>query len=133
VKPSDNCPCGSGDSFAKCCGVYFGEKTSAPTAAALMRSRYSAYVLGVESYLLQTWHPSTRPASLSLNQDDAPQWIGLKLVATQGGMQNDTEGSVEFVARYKVNGKAHRLHEISRFVKEQGRWFYLDGDVDSEN
>jgi SEC-C motif-containing protein len=98
-----------------------------------MRSRYSAYVLGVESYLLQTWHPSTRPASLSLNQDDAPQWIGLKLVATQGGMQNDTEGSVEFVARYKVNGKAHRLHEISRFVKEQGRWFYLDGDVDSEN
>ena len=98
-----------------------------------MRSRYCAYVLQDELYLLRTWHPSTRPATLNLDTESTPRWIGLKLVATRGGEENDEAGSVEFVARYKVNGKAHRLHETSRFIKEQGRWFYLDGDVDSED
>ena len=132
MKPSDDCPCGSGCQFARCCGIYLGAGAAAPTAAALMRSRYSAYVLGNETYLRQTWHPSTRPEALHLDQEPAPQWIGLTVVAVKGGNEEDADGSVEFVARYKINGKANRVHEISRFVKEQGRWFYLDGKVDSE-
>ncbi|MCG6974841.1 MAG: SEC-C domain-containing protein [Acidiferrobacterales bacterium] len=133
MKPSDDCPCGSGQFFARCCGVYLGGNSGAPTAAALMRSRYCAYALGDEAYLLRTWHPSTRPQSLGLGQEATPQWIGLKLIAALGGNEKDADGSVEFVARYKVNGKAHRLHEVSRFVKEQGEWFYLDGKLDNES
>lgn len=93
-----------------------------------MRSRYSAYVLGNEPYLLATWHQTTRPASLGLAQEAKTQWLGLKIVSTAKGLRDDTEGSVEFVARYKINGKAHRLHEVSRFVKEAGRWYYVSGE-----
>lgn len=92
-----------------------------------MRSRYSAYVLGLEPYLLATWHPSTRPASLDLAAGVPTQWIGLEVkrhVAT-----GSDAATVEFVARYKVGGRAHRMHELSRFVRENGRWFYVDGDV----
>lgn len=92
-----------------------------------MRSRYSAYVTGNEDYLLATWHESTRPKVLGLEQDKLTKWVGLSIKTTQQGRQQDQEGVVEFVARYKVNGKAERLHETSRFVKEQGKWFYLDG------
>lgn len=92
-----------------------------------MRSRYSAYVAGLESYLRDSWHPSTRPATLTLS-DDAVKWIGLDIRRCEGGTVNDSEGSVEFVARYRVNGKAYRLHEVSRFVKESGRWQYVDGE-----
>jgi SEC-C motif-containing protein len=91
-----------------------------------MRSRYTAYTLGKESYLLQTWHPSTRPAQLALHAQPS-RWLGLNVVATQDGGADATHGVVEFVARYKIGGKAHRLHEVSRFVKEGGRWFYVDG------
>ena len=89
-----------------------------------MRSRYSAYVLGHVEYLLSTWHPTTRPPGLGL---EATKWLGLTL------KQNNTTGDtaeVEFVARYKVQGKAYRLHEKSRFVREHGRWFYVDGDIE---
>lgn len=92
-----------------------------------MRTRYSAYVLGLETYLYDTWHPSTRPPALSLD-DQSVKWIGLDVRRCERGAVNDLEGNVEFVARYKVNGKAHRLHEVSRFVKENGRWQYLDGE-----
>jgi SEC-C motif-containing protein len=92
-----------------------------------MRSRYSAYVLDLETYLLDSWHPDTRPPSLGLDQDTAVKWIGLKIVDTESGGENDDEGIVEFIARFKVNGKAQRLHERSRFIKTVGRWFYLDG------
>jgi len=130
--PSSECPCGSGSAFTSCCGPYLAGDASAPTAVALMRSRYCAYVSGDEAYLLDTWHPSTRPDVLNLDSGQTPTWIGLKVVAGHGGGSADTEGSVEFVARYKINGKAHRMRETSRFVKDQGRWFYLDGDVDSQ-
>lgn len=93
-----------------------------------MRSRYSAYVLGLEPYLLATWHASTRPASLDLAADTAPRWLGLD-VRRHVVTGTDT-ATVEFVARYKIGGRAHRLHEISRFVfvREDGRWFYVDGE-----
>ena len=101
----------------------------AVTAEQLMRSRYTAYTLQNEAYLLQTWHPSNRPPQLNLASEPV-KWLGLKIIAAQAGQVEDATGTVEFVARYKVNGKAQRLAEKSRFVKEQGRWFYLDGEID---
>jgi len=90
-----------------------------------MRSRYTAYALGNEPYLLNTWHASTRPASLKLGEQPAAQWIGLKVLRHE--QQDDSHAVVEFVARYKINGRAFKLQETSRFVKENGRWFYLAG------
>jgi len=91
-----------------------------------MRSRYSAYVLGDHDYLLSTWHPRTRPAHL---EADPPglRWLGLEVRRHQ--TQDDGHASVEFVARSKWGGRAHRLHENSLFLKEDGRWFYLEGEV----
>ena len=94
-----------------------------------MRSRYSAYVLARAEYLQRTWHASTRPASLAQTDSVSIKWLGLEIVDTQAGSPQDETGVVEFVARYKVRGKAERLREVSRFVKQNGQWFYLDGDV----
>jgi len=91
-----------------------------------MRSRYVGYALARKEYLLRTWHVSTRPETLDLNDVEPVRWLGLKIVRTEAGGPADARGVVEFVARYKVGGKAHRLHEISRFVREGGQWFYLD-------
>ena len=121
--PTPACPCGSGKPFAACCEPYLRGNALAPSAEALMRSRYTAYTLMDEPYLLATWHPSSRPAALELTGDSQPQWIGLKVKSHK--VEDDTHASVDFVARYKVNGRAHRLEELSRFVKEEGRWFYL--------
>ena len=121
------CPCGASD-YAACCGRYHGG-TPAPDAEALMRSRYSAYVLKLEPYLLATWHPSTRPDALDLAADNT-KWLGLEV--NNHSRQDDEHATVEFVARYKIGGRAHRLHEISRFVREDGRWFYVDGTFPSE-
>ena len=92
-----------------------------------MRSRYVAYVRQRADYLLRTWHPSTRPAVLDLSEP--VQWLGLQVVRTEAGGPLDQQGTVEFVARYKVNGRAHRLHEISRFGREAGAWVYLNAEV----
>lgn len=92
-----------------------------------MRSRYTAYCLGREPYLLATWHTTTRPAALALESDTSANWIGLSVKRYE--LQDEDHAAVEFVARNKINGRAHRLHEVSRFVREDGRWFYLDGEV----
>ncbi len=91
-----------------------------------MRSRYSAYVLRLEDYLLATWHPETRPSELDLAADDT-KWLGLAV--TQHVQQDETHATVEFVARYRIAGKGHRLHELSRFVKLAGQWLYRDGEL----
>ncbi len=91
-----------------------------------MRSRYSAYVLKLEDYLLATWHPDTRPSELDLAADDS-KWLGLAVKSHV--MQDENHASVEFVARYRIAGKGYRLHEISRFVREGGRWYYRDGEL----
>lgn len=88
-----------------------------------MRSRYSAYVLKLEDYLLATWHIDTRPASLGLEADTV-KWLGLEVKRHQ---ESGGEAMVEFVARYKAGGRAQRLHEISRFVREDAAWLYVDG------
>ena len=122
-----HCPCGSGRSLAACCGPCLDGAAPAASAGALMRSRYSAYVLGDEAYLLATWHPDTRPGALHLATAPPPRWLGLRVKAHR---PLDAEhATVEFVARYKINGRAHRLHEISRFEKLAGRWVYRDGDL----
>ena len=90
-----------------------------------MRSRYCAFVRGDEPYLLATWHPATRPGRVQL--DTQARWLGLSIRATEAGGPDDMTGTVEFVARYKIDGKGTRLHEISRFEKIDGRWYYLDG------
>jgi SEC-C motif-containing protein len=122
------CPCGSGAVLSACCGRWHVGplRLQAPDAAALMRSRYSAYALGRLDYLLDTWHPSTRPASLDPMPPEL-KWLGLELrahVATHADA-----ATVEFVARSKLAGKAHRLHEISRFTREAGQWWYVDGQI----
>ena len=92
-----------------------------------MRSRYSAYALAQADYLLATWHASTRPTALDL--EPGLRWLGLQIRQFQ--QIDATHATVEFVARSKLAGRAHRLHEISRFVREGGQWFYLDGQTDS--
>lgn len=91
-----------------------------------MRSRYSAFVECHEDYLLSSWHPDTRPSRVRF--DPEQRWLGLSIKSTEHGGVDDGSGRVEFVARFKVNGKGHRLHENSRFEKIAGQWFYLNGD-----
>jgi SEC-C motif-containing protein len=124
------CPCGrttsKGQTFAlhNCCGpLHAGQ--SAPDAERLMRSRYSAFVLGDMAYLLATWHASRRPATLEL--DAGAKWLGLEI--KQHRTSGPDTAEVEFVARFRVGGKAVRQRERSRFVQQEGRWFYVDGDV----
>lgn len=128
---SPSCPCDSGAAYAACCGRYVDDGIVPATAEQLMRSRYAAYVLRREDYLLRTWHASTRPPALHL-ADSPAKWLGLKVLRTEAGNAEDSEGVVEFVARYKVGGKAARLHESSRFVREGGRWLYVDGDDEDQ-
>ncbi len=120
-----SCPCGSDVPYSGCCGRYLDGNAGADTAVALMRSRYAAYVLRRETYLLGTWHPTTRPTALSLG--DETKWLGLQVLRHE--RRGDDQALVEFVARYKVDGRANRLHEISRFVHQDGRWFYVAGRI----
>lgn len=120
------CPCGRPLAYEDCCGV-FHAGMPAPDAESLMRSRYTAYVNGLENYLLATWHVSTRPAALQLDQTPLPKWLGLEVKATSTSGDSAT---VEFVARSRIAGRGQRMHEISRFVREGGCWYYVDGVVD---
>ncbi len=126
MKPGEACPCGSGAVYARCCGRLHSGAENAPTAEALMRSRYSAYVLKLEDYLLATWHASTRPSELDIAADGT-KWLGLDV--RRHVPSDDTHAIVEFVARYRIAGRGHRLQEVSRFVREDGRWYYVDGDL----
>lgn len=111
--------------FADCCGRWLAGEP-APDAPALMRSRYTAYVLQDETYVLASWHPSTRPAQARPDPDT--RWLGLEVRDHQE--IDATHAQVEFVARYRVQGRGGRLHERSRFVREpDGRWYYVDGEV----
>jgi len=124
------CPCGTSPALpcADCCGRYHAGPLHllAPTAEALMRSRYSAYVLDLTDYLRATWYPSTRPAMIEPNPPGL-KWLGLEV--RQHTLQDADHASVEFVARSKLGGRAQRLHETSRFVREDRRWYYVDGDL----
>lgn len=128
----DPCPCGLPARYAHCCGRWHTGPTQfqAPDAEALMRSRYSAYVLALGDYLLATWHPSTRPAEPP-SFEPGLRWLGLEV--RRHLRQDGQHAQVEFVARSKLGGRAHRHQETSRFVFEAGRWLYLDGQVQGQD
>jgi SEC-C motif-containing protein len=126
------CPCGTGLSYSGCCGRWHAGplRLQAPDATALMRSRYSAFVMDDLDYLLATWHADTRPAFLEANPAGL-KWLGLEVRASANN--DDTHATVEFVARSRLHGRAHRLHEISRFAWVDEQWFYVDGRFPSSS
>ncbi len=126
IKRFKLCPCGSKTDYLQCCGRYIEQGLTALTAEALMRSRYSAYVLGDEAYLLRSWHVSTCPAQLGL-QKETVDWLKLEVLAKNDGGPLDEHGTVEFIASYRIENKKQRIHEVSRFVKQNNQWFYVDG------
>lgn len=124
-----DCPCGKGK-YAACCGRFHSGAVIPATADVLMRSRYSAFALRDEAYLRATWFPDTLPEEELTGETDV-KWIGLDIVKHTWVKDSD-DATVEFVARFKVAGRAHRLHEISNFVREPDdegklRWYYVDG------
>jgi SEC-C motif-containing protein len=121
------CPCrkkSETTGYAECCEPYHAGLRHAATAEALMRSRYAAFALNKSAYLLATWHPTTRPAHLPLDGSD--EWVQLRVLAAS--TDGDT-AVVEFIARSRHGGHIASLHEVSRFVREDGQWFYLDGTI----
>ncbi|MEU1851568.1 YchJ family metal-binding protein [Streptomyces sp. NPDC019990] len=118
---SRSCPCGLPGIYEACCGRYHSGTAAAPTAEALMRSRYCAFVKGDAGYLLRTWHPRTRPGRLEL--DPAMRWTGLEILGTSDGTAFHTTGTVTFRASYRGGS----LHERSRFERVDGAWVYVDG------
>jgi len=147
-RPTSPCLCG-GPSLDNCCGPFLAGTALPPTAEHLMRSRYTAFTLKDEAYLRATWHPGTLPQEPIIDNEPI-RWLGLEIKTSlrlrkrkaklpdvpedqDGGQDHGPDrDTVEFVARFKVGGRAHRLHELSRFVREPGpdgapRWFYLDG------
>jgi SEC-C motif-containing protein len=124
VDDSARCPCLSGATYGACCGPFHQGEALAPSAERLMRSRYSAFVTGNVRYLLATWHPSTKPRTLELDPDQ--RWYLLDILHTTRGGMLDAQGTVEFTAKYRLGGRAGEQHEISRFVRERRRWYYID-------
>lgn len=123
------CPCGSGAAFAQCCGPYLDGSRLPATAEALMRSRYTAYTRMDDKYLLESWHPDTRPDDEHPSDDgDGSVWTGLEVLRSEAGGADDAEGIVEFVARCDINGTPAQLHETSTFQRVDGRWYYVDGE-----
>ncbi|MGO2112456.1 MAG: YchJ family protein [Pseudoclavibacter sp.] len=122
---NDRCPCLSGDPFGRCCGSIHRGERSAPTAEALMRSRYSAFAALDADYLRRSWHASTRPGSLTL--DPETRWMRLDVLRTRSGGPFDESGEVEFRAIARDGDGRYALHEVSSFVRESGEWYYVDG------
>ncbi|MDA3648828.1 YchJ family protein [Saccharopolyspora indica] len=126
MSTAKRCPCGLGEPFAECCAPLHSGERRASTAEQLMRSRFSAFAVGDAAYLLESWHPSTRPDEVEL--DPQQRWLHLEILQRTGGGPFDSAGTVRFRAHYRLPGEKGALTENSRFVKEGGAWFYVDGD-----
>uniref|UniRef100_A0A942SZ46 UPF0225 protein KHB02_13215 n=1 Tax=Neobacillus citreus TaxID=2833578 RepID=A0A942SZ46_9BACI len=126
ISDDARCPCLSGNPYGECCGPLHAG-AAAPTAERLMRSRFTAFALGLPDYLLQTWHPTTRPSSLTL--DPSQRWQRLDIVSASSGGPFDARGTVTFRAWWRSDGERGVLEETSTFVREGGRWSYVDGVV----
>jgi len=124
------CLCGSGINYVDCCGLYHDSATLPATAEALMRSRFTAYAQRNADYLRATWDSGRCPDVIDFSRETAV-WQRLEVVDTKKGGQHDDKGVVEFKAYYLQDGEACVLHEVSRFIKKDGRWFYLDGVIKS--
>ncbi|MFD4947013.1 YchJ family protein [Streptomyces sp. NPDC058239] len=116
------CPCGLSATYADCCGRLHAGTVAAPTCEALMRSRYAAFVVRDEAYLLRTWHPDTRPPAVDF--DPGMRWVRLEILETTDGSAFHTTGTVTFRAHCTDNGRPDSLHEKSRFVRSEGAWVY---------
>ena len=128
----NNCPCGSGRAFELCCEPYLLGRLPAPTAEALMRSRYTAYTLCSIDYLYQTSGPHVRrefDAEGSKRWAESAEWTGLEVLATEGGGEQDETGTIEFVAHYAIKEKPFEHHEKAQFAKVNGKWFFIDGEM----
>lgn len=123
------CPCNPKVEFDLCCGPYLAGKESAPTAEILMRSRYTAYTLEDFDYLIRTCHKSNRPKKSDFEEDQKVNWTGLEIISTEAGGENDDQGMVEFKAHFTVSENDLNHHEKSTFVREKGKWFFMDGDA----
>lgn len=121
----NSCPCYSGRPFDQCCGPYLAGEAIPPTAETLMRSRFCAFQRRDADYVRQTWDPVKRPRQLNFDRDQRV-WSSLEIVATLGGGEQDERGVVEFKARYELGEDTYLFHEVSRFTRHDGRWFYLD-------
>ncbi len=127
-----SCHCGSGQPYSSCCAPYVNGEAVAPTAEALMRSRYSAYCEHAIDYLGDTLHPDHRAdwdREATRRWSEAAEWLGLEIVSTEAGQPDDSEGWVEFIATFKERGETKRHHERSHFQKAGGRWYYVDGEL----
>ena len=127
-------PChgGSGDALETCCQPFITGAAQPPTAEALMRSRYSAYIEHAIDYLGDTLHPAHRAdwdREATRRWAEGATWHGLEIVSTEAGGAEDNDGIVEFIARYDEQGEQRSHHERSRFRREAGRWYYVEGDM----
>lgn len=125
------CICGSGLETDACCSVYHSGEKAPLTAEQMMRSRFTAYALGNTDYMLETWDSSKRPEQIDLSKEENVQWTHLEIIDTKKGGISDNKGLVEFKAFYTLNDEEYAMHEISRFVKKNKHWYYLDGQVKS--
>jgi SEC-C motif-containing protein len=131
-RTDNSCPCGSLLTFTNCCGPFLTGNAVAPTAEALMRSRYSAFCFHNSGYLIQTLHPSKRSASDKQDLESSfseTGWLSLNIMQCSQGKEQDKQGQVEFIARYCTDKQLQQLHERSNFVRENGLWFYVDGKL----
>jgi SEC-C motif-containing protein len=117
------CPCGTRRTYAACCAAYVDDGLPAPTAEALMRSRYTAYALRRPDHLFRTWHPATRPADIEPHGDLV--WEGLQVREAEAGGSHDDEGTVDFVACWRLGDQRGAIEERSRFARRAGRWMYV--------
>ncbi len=130
MQNTDLCPCGSGAVYAQCCGRYHSGAAHPETAEQLMRSRFTAFALRDEAYLLATWTGAKRPRHIDFSKVNVV-WTRLEIVSTKKGGVKDTKGQIQFKAYYEQKGAEYAMNELSRFRKVHGRWYYLDGAVKS--
>lgn len=126
------CPCGSEKDYAECCEPYIRMEVPVPTAEALMRSRYSAYTLVEMDYLFETTHPSQREdydAEGAKQWAESSEWLGFEILGREKGEENDSEGVIEFAAHFAQNGTRYTHHERSIFRKDEGKWYFFDGEA----
>lgn len=127
----NSCPCGSESLYSDCCEPIIKGNSEALTAEQLMRARYSAYAKVETDFLLQSLHPEKRDSHDSKQTNDwaaKSEWDKLEIISTEKGSETDDSGIVEFIAHYRVKGERTRHHEVAHFIKNEGKWYFDDGD-----
>ena len=127
TRATGNCPCNSGKNYKECCKPYHKGSKNPKTALLLMRARYSAYIKGRESFIEETWHPSTRPENIPFDPDI--KWTSLEIQDTLMGTETDDTGFVTFYVRFIKDGFPGAMTEVSEFIKESDKWYYLKGVI----